>query len=73
MTLKAEDLMLKKLSRFHGMGHDPVRLIEIMIEKGWQSIELDWIKNMDGASKHSGIQEWLSKKGVVDGTEPRQS
>lgn len=36
--------MIKKLTRFKSEGYDPVILIETMIERGWQSIELEWIQ-----------------------------
>lgn len=49
MTKRAEDIMIKKLMRFEkDHGHSPEDLIELMIEKGWQSIELDWIKGKHG-------------------------
>lgn len=40
LTPHAEALCLRKLERWRGEGHDPVALVELAIERGWQGLFL---------------------------------
>jgi hypothetical protein len=38
MTLRAEEMVIKKLTFLREQGHDPKHLISLALERGWQSV-----------------------------------
>ena len=70
MTPKAEEIMVKKLTKFQAQGYDPVELLETMIEKGWQSIELEWLGGINGHKENSDPVARGLARFLAEGEEP---
>lgn len=38
MTDRAEELQIARLAKLRGEGHDPVAIIDLAIERGWENL-----------------------------------
>lgn len=65
MTKRAESLMLRKLERMWGQGHDPTEVIEQSIMRGWRDV-FELKDDRNGRSRYDGEQRHSRGNGFVD-------
>lgn len=65
MTKRAESLMLRKLERMWGQGHDPTEVIEQSIMRGWRDV-FELKDDRNGRSRDNGPRGQRSGNGFVD-------
>ncbi len=65
LTERAYLLLSRELERIRQAGHDPNDALDLAIERGWDTVKLDWLVN--GRQRAGPVKDEFDEKYGADG------